>query len=121
MGALDLLLKMELPKPETKEIKVKRLSELCGEDVIFNIQQLSYAKVAEIKETSSEDIDVHILLAGVTSPDLKSKELREKFNAATPAELVKKMLIPGEITDISREVEKLCGYRTATVEEVKKK
>lgn len=120
-NALELLLKMEPPKPETKEIKVKRLSRLCGEDVVFKITQLSYSKVAEIKEMGGDDVSVDILLAGVVEPDLKDKALKSKYRAETPAELVKKLLLPGEIEDISREVEKLCGYRTATVEEIKKK
>ena len=30
-------------------------------------------------------------------------------------------LLPGEITDMSREVENLSGYRTSTIEELKKK
>ena len=66
-------------------------------------------------------MSVHIVLAGVISPDLKSEELKKKYNAVTPVELVKNMLLPGEIEDISREIEKLSGYRTTTIEEIKKK
>jgi len=29
------------------------------------------------------------------------------------------MLLPGEIADLSRAVERLCGYRMLTIEEVK--
>ncbi|UQT50758.1 hypothetical protein M5E87_21355 [Flavonifractor plautii] len=35
-------------------------------------------------------------------PDLKAKELKEKYGGATPAETVKAMLLPGEIEDLSR-------------------
>jgi hypothetical protein len=31
------------------------------------------------------------------------------------------MLLPGEIEDLSRTIEKLSGYRTDTIEEIKKK
>ncbi|WP_418271818.1 phage tail assembly chaperone [Intestinimonas sp.] len=31
----------------------------------------------------------------------------------------KAMLLPGEIEDLSRAVEKLCGYRANTIEEIK--
>ena len=47
------------------------------------------------------------------------KHLKEKFGGATPAETVKNMLLPGEIEDLSRAVERLCGYRMLTIEEVK--
>ena len=75
----------------------------------------------EITKEQRDDMNVHILLAGVIDPDLKTKDLMEKYKAATPAELVKKMLLPGEIEDISRAVEQLSGYRTNTIEEIKKK
>ena len=122
MDPLELLLKAERPNMPEKEIKLKRLSKVCGGDVIFRLRALSYNRVAEIKNNhSGGDMEVHILLAGVVSPDLKSEELKKKYNAITPVEMIKSMLLPGEIEDISREIEKLSGYRVATVEEVKKK
>lgn len=33
--------------------------------------------------------------------------------------MLKQLLLPGEITDLSQEVEKLSGYRRRTIEEVK--
>lgn len=121
-NTLDLLLKAEIPAAPEKQIKHKRLSAVCSGDVIFTLRALTYSKVAEIKEAhSGDDMAVFILLAGVKSPELKSAELMKKFNADTPAELIKKMLLPGEIEDLSREVEKLSGYRTSTIEEIKKK
>ena len=111
-NALDILLRMDIPEPQRKEIKVKRLSKLAGEPVTFTIRELTFSRVAEIKEQHNEDgeMAVFTLLAGVTSPNLKDKALLEKYGAATP----------GEIEDISRAVEILSGYRTATIEEVKK-
>lgn len=122
MDTLELLLKSDRPDMPEKEIKLKRLSRECGGDVIFKLRALSYNQVADIKNCHSDnDMSVHILLAGVVSPDLKSEELKRKYNAVTPAEMVKNMLLPGEIEDISREIEKLSGYRLTTIEEVKKK
>ncbi|WP_050698664.1 phage tail assembly chaperone [Anaeromassilibacillus senegalensis] len=115
--------KLIMAAPE-KDFKVKRLSEICGEDVIFSLKALSYSRVADIKAsaaTKDQDMSIHIVLAGVTAPDLKSKELMEKFSVPTPAELLKKMLLAGEIEDLAQEIEKLSGYRKSTVEEVKKK
>lgn len=122
MDTLELLLKTNPQNLPKKQIKLKRLSKECEGDVVFDLRALTYNKVAEIKNThTGGDMEVHILLAGVISPDLKSEELKRKYNAATPAEMVKVMLLPGEIEDISREIEKLSGYRVSTVEEVKKK
>lgn len=122
MDTLELLLKTDRPNMPEKEVKLKRLSKECGGDVIFRLKALSYNRVAEIKNTHTDcDMSVHILLAGVVSPDLKSEELKKKYNAVTPAEMIKAMLLPGEIEDISREIEKLSGYRITTLEEVKKK
>lgn len=115
----DILLRMDIPEPETKEFRVKRLSKLTGQDVIVKIRELTYSQTEDLKRR--DDTNVHICLEGVLEPDLKNKELMEKFKAETPAELVKKMLRSGEIEEISREIEKLSGFRMATIENVKKK
>ncbi len=121
-NVIDLLLNLDPPRLPDKEIKIKRLTKLCGADVVFKIRALPYTRVAEIKKMSGEeDMSVDIVLAGVVLPDLRDKRLCEKYNAVTPAELLKKLLLPGEIEDISREVEKLSGYRALTIEDIKKK
>lgn len=124
MDTLDLLLKMDVSGLPTKKMKQKRLSELAGGDVVFELRALTYARSAEITKQHSEEQNVHIVLAGVISPDLKSAELAEKYEAATPAELVKKLLLPGEVEDMSREIERLSGFRIDTMEmleDIKKK
>jgi len=119
-NTLDLLLKMELPHPPEKVVKLKRLSQICGAPVEFKLRALSYSKAAELTSSVMDDLNVHIILAGVVEPNLKDRELLEKYGAATPAELVKKLLLPGEIESLAREIERLSGYRTNTIEEVKK-
>jgi len=119
-NTLDLLLKMELPHPPEKVVKLKRLSQICGAPVEFKLRALSYSKAAELTSSVMDDLNVHIILAGVVEPNLKDRGLLEKYGAATPAELVKKLLLPGEIESLAREIERLSGYRTNTIEEVKK-
>lgn len=122
VSVLDLLLRPEVPNVQrelpTARYKVKRLSQAAGADVIFTLRALPYGRVEELRELP-EDMDVHIVLAGVAEPDLKAPELREKYGAATPAEVVKAMLLPGEIGDLRIAVEKLCGYRRETIAQVK--
>jgi hypothetical protein len=117
---LERLLSMEPPKLPEKNYKVKRLSAAAGGDIIFRLRALPYSRVADIRRLDYEDQSVHIALAGTVSPDLKSKELLDKYKAATPAELLKDLLLPGEIDDLALQVEKLSGYKSAVTEEVKK-
>lgn len=119
---LDRLLKPEVANVQkdlpTGKYKVKRLSKAVGEDVIFTLRALPYGRVQDIKGMA-EDSEVAILLVGCVDPDLKDKALMEKFGGPTPAETVKGLLLPGEIEDMSRAVERLSGYRAETIEEVK--
>ncbi len=122
-SVLDLLLKPELPNVQkelpTAKVKIKRLSGLLGEDVVFTLRALPYGRVQELRESMSEDMGVQICLTGVVEPNLKAPELAQKFGGVTPAETLKAMLLPGEIEDLSRAVERLCGYRMTTIEEIK--
>lgn len=123
-NVLDLLLQADTKSvtslPE-KEYKVKRLSEIAGEPVVFRLKGLPYSRAHELTTSTLEDVDVHIVLAGTMEPSLKDKGLMEKYGATTPAELVKKILQPGEIEVIARNVELLSGYRKTVLEEIKKK
>lgn len=117
---LDMMLRPEAPavkdKLPTTEYEIKRLSAALGSPVTLTLHALSYGKAQELRQLE-RDQDVEILLAGC--PELKDKALADKFGGAVPAETVKNMLLPGEIADLSRAVEKLTGYRQATIEEVK--
>lgn len=92
LGAEVVSVKANMP---TARYEISRLSEAAGAPVVFT------------------------LLAGCVEPDLKAAALQEKFQGVTPAETVKAMLLPGEIADLAIAVEKLSGYRRATIEEVK--
>ena len=117
---LDMMLKPEVANVG-KELprgayEVKRLSRLVGEPVVLELQGLPYGKAQELREVGV-DQEVMILLAGC--PELTDPALKEKFGGVTPAETVKAMLLPGEIADLSRAVERLSGYRQNTIREVK--
>ena len=70
---LELLLRGETPNVRkslpTARYRVKRLSELLGEDVVFELRALPYGKVSELKESMSEDLSVHIVGGGLTGPE----------------------------------------------------
>lgn len=121
-STLDLLLGKAIPivskSLPTARYEVSRLSEEAGAPVLFTLRALPYGRVQELRRLTEES-DVQILLAGCADPDLKTPALQEKFKGVTPAETVKNMLLPGEIADLSAAVERLTGYRRATIEEVK--
>lgn len=115
----------QMLRPEVEEVQknlpsasyeIKRLSRLLDEPVVLELRGLPYGKADELRGMES-DQEVMILLAGC--PELKNEELKAKFGGVTPAETVKNMLLPGEIADLSRAVERLTGYRQNTIREVK--
>lgn len=130
MNTLDLLLKLDeskIKKP-TKQVEIRRLSEALGEKVIFTCQAVTANKMAEIQEmvldVKTQQIDVQemqimTVLAGVKEPDLKDKKLLEKFNAPTPKELLQKLLLSGEITNLYNVISELSGYGPNSVAEIK--
>ena len=117
---LDMMLRPEVASVEkelpTASYEIKRLSKLLKEPVTLELRGLPYGKAQQLR-VMEVDQEVQILLAGC--PELKDPALKEKFGGATPAETVKAMLLPGEIADLSRAVERLSGYRQNTIKEIK--
>jgi hypothetical protein len=117
---LDAILKPEVGFVEnnlpTAEFELIRLSKMAGEPVIITLHGLTYSKCQQLREMEQES-EIHILLAGCD--DLRDPSFLSEFAGATPAESVKKLLLAGEIAGLAKEVEKLSGYRNATIDEVK--
>ena len=117
---LDMMLRPEVEDVQknlpTARYEVKRLSRLCGEPVTLELRALPYGKAQTLRDME-QDQEVHILLAGCG--ELKDEALARKFGGATPAETVKAMLLPGEIAELSRAVERLSGYRQVAIREIK--
>ena len=113
LGADVVSVKANLP---TARYEISRLSEAAGAPVVFTLRALPYGKAQELREMTT-DQEIHILLAGC--PELRDAGLRDKFGGATPAETVKAMFLPGEITELSRAVERLSGFRQNTIREIK--
>lgn len=130
MNTLDLLLQLDeskLKKP-CKEVDMKRLSELTGERVIFKIEALTSAKMEEIQEMAMDEtmeninvseLQIMTILEGVKEPNFKSKKLMDKFGVYTPKDLIRKILLPGEIITLYNIIGDLSGFDGGAVEEVK--
>ena len=121
-SVLDLLLRPELPdlrkERPRQSYEVKRLSDAAGQRVVFELQGLPYGRVQELQRMS-EDVESHILLEGCVSPSFKDPALMERYHAATPLDVIQAVLLPGEISDLSRAVEQLTGYRMNTIKKLK--
>jgi hypothetical protein len=124
VGVLDLLLKPELPDvrkvlPE-KSFKVDRLSELAGRDVIFRLRGLSYKQVRKTQEKPMAERSLDIVLEGCVEPNFHDKRLLcPERNIATPLDAISARLTPGEIDELSVEIQKLSGYLHKTLSEIK--
>ncbi len=133
MSVLDILLEgtaRNVQKtPQEQDYKVLRLSEELGQDVVFKLRGLSYNKCHELADT--EEVDVLTVLAGVVEPNLQDVRLAVQYgllqegeswgrHGVTPPDLVKAMLLPGEISAMARFIQQLSGYRTIGLEAVKK-
>ncbi len=127
-NVMDILLTMDESRLEasTRDIEIKRLSEETGEKVVFTCHSLSMDKYIQIKEnaTNGDEIDtlelqIFAIIEGVKNPNFKSDELIGRFKAATPKELVKKLLRPGEINRIFEIISELSGFGGDTVQEIK--
>lgn len=136
VNVLDLLLGSDIGeiKLPTKEIEITRLSEVFGKPFILTCQALSPEKYEEVQDMAVSvkgkevDLDVSQLqlftvMEGVMDPSgkplFKSSELRAKYKVPSPKDLVRKILLSGEITAVYTEIAKLSGFGDGAVKEVK--
>lgn len=124
VSVLDLLLRPELPDvrkvlPE-KRFKVKRLSDLAGEPVIFTLRGWTYNEIRQVQGKPREDQAVSGVLYGCKEPDWRDKRLLDpERGIVTPLDVIKSKLYPGEIDELYVEIQMLSGYLNRTLAEVK--
>jgi hypothetical protein len=136
VNVLDLLLGSDIGeiKLPTKQIEITRLSEVYGKPFVVTCKALSPEKYEEVQDMALKvngkdvDLDVNLLqlfvaLEGIVDDSgkrmFRNKELMTKFKATTPKELIKKILLSGEITNLYGEIAKLSGFGENAVVEVK--
>ena len=121
MNLVEKLLKIDAGKIETPTkiitIQCKRLNE----SIEFPCKAIDPEKFAEIQESTLvikkgdvKRVDTYklktlIIIEGC--PDVfKSKEVMDHFGAPTPKELIKKLLLSGEMEDLYNGISELSGY-----------
>lgn len=111
--------KLELP---TKDVEVKRLTGLFGEQALFtckgisadvfaDIQKMSLnMKNGQVKDIDMQKMKLQTLIAGVVEPSLSSKDLQAHFNCSTANDLINKLLLAGEQDELFTAINELSGY-----------
>jgi hypothetical protein len=136
VNILDLLLGSdvgEITLP-TAQVEITRLSKVFGKPFILTCKALTPEKFEEVQEMAvtvknkDVDLDVNLLqlfvvMEGVVDeagkPMFKNKDLMTKFKASSPKELVRKLLLSGEITNVYGAISDLSGFGDEAVKEVK--
>ena len=134
MSTIDLLLGLDANKIQrpTQEVEIKRLTDIAGSPVIFKCQALDSDTYNEIQKNAVDidskggitgldvgEVQTFMVLAGVSTPDLKDTGLLSHYGAVTPKELLPKLLLPGEITTLFNLINNLSGFGEGAVENIK--
>lgn len=136
VNVMDLLLGSDVGeiKLPTKKVEITRLSEAYGAPFVLTCKALTPSKFEEVQDMAvsvkGKDADIEITLLqvlvvmegvmdGNDKPMFKNKELMLKFKAPSPKDLVKTLLLSGEIAKIYETVSGLSGFGENAVKEVK--
>lgn len=126
MNAVEKLLSFDAGKISTPtKAYVMNLKKLDHEPFEFQIQAIDPEIMSELQEsilevdsksqkmTVSGSFNRKAMTIVEGCPGIfKNKDLQKHFGAASPKELVKKLLVSGEMDDLQNEIEKLSGYET---------
>ena len=133
MTNVDILMGLDTDKlveVPTRELKISRLSKLAGTDFIVKVKAIPAKRFTElvsgingddgnVDTAKAYDANVKLAFTGLVDPSMKDKDLMEKFNCSTPAQLVEKIFQGGEISAIADAIMELSGFGKNTVEGVK--
>ncbi|HJG96464.1 MAG TPA: XkdN-like protein [Romboutsia timonensis] len=116
---------VEIPK-ETKKIYLKKLKrEFEFECVALDAEKANEIRMKSIDLASGtvDDIDMFKLQAYTVIEGcknvFKNKDLMKHFNAPTPIELVRRLLLDGELTELSNTITELSSYQEVKDNEIK--
>ena len=116
---------VEIPK-KTKKIYLKKLKrEFEFECVALDAEKANEIRMKSIDLNSGtvDDIDMFKLQAYTVIEGcknvFKNKDLMKHFNAPTPIELVRRLLLDGELTELSNTITELSSYQEVKDNEIK--
>ena len=97
---------------KTKDLYIKSI------DAVITITEPDAALCRDANDMEPGEGDKYMCYECITEPNLRSKEVQEAFECASPMDVVELIFAPGEIPQIAIECMKLAGYMGG-VEEVK--
>ena len=122
MNTVDKLLKFDAGKIKTPEKDITlSLRKLGNEEFTFPCKAVDPEIISELQENSIEfkkgdiskikmyDTKVMTLIEGCPTV-FKNQDVLKHFGAVTPKELIKKILVSGEIDELKNEIDALGGY-----------
>lgn len=119
MSALDVLLKADtrkLKSRKTIKVKLPRLSERVGENVVFEVGCVPNRFLAEVMDVDTKkpeeafERSLDLIVEAVIDPNFHDQKLyKDKLGCATPNDAVDKLLDAGEIKMLADAVGKACG------------
>lgn len=116
---------VEIPR-ETKRIYLKKLKkEFSFECVALDAEKANEIRMKSIDLASGtvDDIDMFKLQAYTVIEGcknvFKNKDLMKHFNAPTPIELIRRLLLDGELTELSNTITELSSYQEVKDNEIK--
>ena len=129
-NVVDQLLKIDLGEIEipktTKKIYLKKLKqEFEFECVALDAEKANEIrmKAIDLNGGTLDDIDMFKLQAFTVIEGcknvFKNKELMGHFKAPTPIELVRRLLLDGELTELSNAITELSSYQEIKDNEIK--
>lgn len=110
----------------------KRFKDANGEPLPFEIKAITskrdnqLTKASEKKEVNNGKVNIttdyeayvlKLVCECTTYPNFKNKELQESWQVLGADTLINKMLLPGELAELAKRIQKLNGF--GTIEELK--
>ena len=131
MDTVNRLLALDVGdiKSPTKDIEIK-LDKVGGEPFVFPCKAVDAEYIAELQENAIEfsknelnkikvyDTKVMTIIEGCPSV-FKNDEILKHFKAPNPKELVKILMLSGEMDELKSEIDKLSGYDKKKSEDIK--
>ena len=126
---IDQLLKMDLNEIEVPKGIHKMYCKKLGKELEFQIEAIDAEKVAEIQEMSIDitkgeinSIDTYKLKVETIANGckiFKNKDLQNHFKAINHRELIKKLLLSGEMDSLNEAINKLNSVTEVEDKEIK--
>ena len=104
-------------KPEPFEIRA--VTEDVNNKIREKATRMSPVKGKNEKIFNSNQYLSGLIVSSLTYPDLKDAELQKSYGVVGEAELLEKMLLPGEYADLLAAVQKINGYEKEDFEKAK--